>query len=691
MALEVLVGRGTMRGQIVHSVLAAVWLSGWLCVPCAALKIAPDRVKVEAEARRIEQMAAARDIDGLVRMLSEGEFPSKEATAKHLSEIGDDRALPELRRLNSVHGGWVFEWGSIEEDRSGAFAVAICKIQNREQSEKAQIEALLDLVDGKGPAVPESLEPPKFRMNGVLRETPLRLDRNQWVGECVAAELDRFDDPAIAPRLRRSENQGISPYAVWREVRDMGVEAGIARCVQIARDEGDAQRYGALHCLGRFGPDSVGALDQLAQEGHGEAIVVLSRWKEDPEVFELLCRHATSTRNYWARSKAVDAVSYVSDPSFEVRSLEALVEALYDPSDTIRRRAATALLNRAYPHNKPDFDQVEDSLLIALRHPDPEVSSRIRKGMERLGCERLHEAVPDPPSIRTDLDARSPLPTTAQQRLKAKVDPLEKEAANALRFGPAEKAITLYEELLELKPGFEPYEKALKTAKAYADAAAQTTESWPPDASYIAFKGRYSYVLACTHYDAAHLKDIFGLVADLSEVAGGWTRRPTNNPAALDLNLKYLRLFEHVIEHYPPNDCLAIRARVESAELKHALSGDYNAYLLSRIGLFTIPVEQVVSSTDQSSNVPLAEYGGKTRAQFFVATCRDQFRDSIINACKYDKRWHYLLDVIADACAQTDPTIAEMARAAKIEVSERERFEREKMRERFPRRKNASD
>ena len=397
-----------MRKQILHLAVGVVWLPGILCVPCLAMRMVPDRATVEAEAKLIEGMAAVGDVDGLARMLSEGVFPSKEAAAKWLGEIGDERVLPELGELNSRYGGWVL--GPVDDDRSGSFAVAFCKIQTRKEPEQARIKALLDLVDGKGPAVPESLEPRKWRINGVLRELPLRLDRNLWVGQCVAAELDKFDDPWITARLRRSENQGISPYAVWRQVRDMDVEAAILCCRQIARDEGGAQRYGAIHCLENFGAESVETLNQLAEEGHGEAIVVLSRWEDDPEIFELLCHHATSTRNSWARWAAVRAVSYVKDPSQEVRSLTVLVEALYDPSESIRRRAATALLNRAYPHKKRYFDQAEDSLRIALRHPDPEVSSRIRQGLTRLGYERLDAVVPDPPAIRTDLEVRSALP-----------------------------------------------------------------------------------------------------------------------------------------------------------------------------------------------------------------------------------------------------------------------------------------
>ena len=60
----------------------------------------PPKISVlQVEKERIETMAVAGDVDGLVTMLSEGQFVSKVFAAKHLGKIGDERALPELEKL----------------------------------------------------------------------------------------------------------------------------------------------------------------------------------------------------------------------------------------------------------------------------------------------------------------------------------------------------------------------------------------------------------------------------------------------------------------------------------------------------------------------------------------------------------------------------------------------------------------
>lgn len=59
----------------------------------------PPITVVEAEKKQINAMAAAGDIDGLVRMLSTGQFASKVLAAEYLGDIGNQRALPELERL----------------------------------------------------------------------------------------------------------------------------------------------------------------------------------------------------------------------------------------------------------------------------------------------------------------------------------------------------------------------------------------------------------------------------------------------------------------------------------------------------------------------------------------------------------------------------------------------------------------
>ena len=113
-----------MKTELIKLIVTLSLLAGLLSTPCMALKPAPDKVKIETEAKQIQQMLAANDITGLIDMLSYGEFPSKVTAAEHLGELGDERALPVLKQLNKENGGW--KLGMIDDDRSGAFAVAIC-------------------------------------------------------------------------------------------------------------------------------------------------------------------------------------------------------------------------------------------------------------------------------------------------------------------------------------------------------------------------------------------------------------------------------------------------------------------------------------------------------------------------------------------------------------------------------------
>jgi HEAT repeat protein len=393
---------------------AAALLATLLSVQSVALRPPPNKERVQAQAKRIEQIVAASDVTGLIEMLSTGEFPSKVTAAEHLGRIGDDTALPELKRLNEEHGGWVPR--EVHHDRSGAFAVAISRILTRDLSHKEQIDALFNLLQGKGPAVPESARTAWIKVDGVPKRIQRKLDSNIYVGKCVAAQLEKLDDPSVLTKLRKCRNKGVAVTAVWMEVRDMNSKEAIARCAQIARDEGGAQRYGATQCLGKFGTDAVEVLDQLAVEGHREAINVLAKYKKEPKVFEKICWHVRNNKNSQVRTAAVRAVAYVRTEALSVRSLEVLIESLYDPSELIRRMAARSISNRAYKKNKLDFDQVEDSLLVALKHPDVNVRECIMKALTRLECNRLDEQVPSPPPIRTNLEVHSKSPPIAEQK-----------------------------------------------------------------------------------------------------------------------------------------------------------------------------------------------------------------------------------------------------------------------------------
>ena len=113
----------------------------------------------------------------------------------------------------------------------------------------------------------------------------------------MAAELDKFDDPSIVTKLRQTENWGAATTAVLMEVRDMSVESALSRCVEIVKNENNAQQYGAIHCLGKFKSDAIDALDGLVAEGYTEAITVLAEQKETLEAFEVLCWHLINNNN----------------------------------------------------------------------------------------------------------------------------------------------------------------------------------------------------------------------------------------------------------------------------------------------------------------------------------------------------------------------------------------------------------
>jgi hypothetical protein len=57
------------------------------------------RSDTQQQLRKIEQYAAAVNVEGLISMLNYGQFQSKVAAAKQLGKIGDQRALPALEKL----------------------------------------------------------------------------------------------------------------------------------------------------------------------------------------------------------------------------------------------------------------------------------------------------------------------------------------------------------------------------------------------------------------------------------------------------------------------------------------------------------------------------------------------------------------------------------------------------------------
>jgi len=255
------------------------------------------------------------------------------------------------------------------------------------------------------------------------------------------------------------------------------------------------------------------------------------------------------------------------------------MQALYDPSHSVRRSAAFSLSTRAYGSYKPYFDQIQDSLLAALRHPDADVREYIEKSVARLGYEWSDEQLPEPPAIRTDLPTYSRPPLTAEQRLRAKTEPLEKAAVKALKMGPPEEAVRLYSELLKLRPDFPSYEKGLQEAIAYVNAAAATTEKWYPDAPYISVKGRYSHLLASTPADVSTLKEEFELAQFLNTTGfDGWSNIFGKDPKGKDqyqVGVQFNPYGEKERQNYPGNMVKIISLEQKFAPTDKAKVGKY--------------------------------------------------------------------------------------------------------------------
>ena len=443
-----------MKKQFIRIFLFVVCFAGVSECRVSASKVGPDRAVVERETRQIAHMKGNNDIDGLVEMLGNGTFPSKVKVAEYLKDAGDERALPGLERANKEFGGW--DLGSPCDDRSGIFAIAIWKISTKELPESEKIDALLELIEGRGPIVPEQetddivVTEPKTILRGTRP--------NYWVGLSAEEELEQFDDVEVTSRLRKSENKGISPYAVWREVRDMPTEGAISRCVEIVHEEGRTQQHGAIHCLERFEhPNAILALDILAGEGYSEAIRALDHFGSRPDVFDRLCNHLLHNPYYVVRMFADSPVRYIKNESLREQSLKTLVRALYDPSEKVRRSVAFHLTNYIYPHTKPQLMIIRDDLLKASEHPDAEVRSYVNKALERVGWLKPDAVIEDIPEIRTDIEEQSHPTGSGIERKKRMIALLEAQVLEAVQKGEGEKVDEIYRKLLILEPQNEVY------------------------------------------------------------------------------------------------------------------------------------------------------------------------------------------------------------------------------------------
>ncbi|MCF7958331.1 MAG: hypothetical protein K9M57_07785 [Phycisphaerae bacterium] len=661
--------------RVARGIFNALLIIGFLAIPAPSFgnRIGYSKETKEAEAKKIAILAEAGDAKGLIAMLSEGVFPSKVRAAEHLGEIGDKTALPALGKLNKDHGGW--RMLIRDHEYSGAFPLAVCKILVKNKSVKEKVEALFDLLEGRGAAIPESAKYTESTSNGkTTRSENYLLKRNWDVGKRVAAELDKYVTPEIVQRLRKSVNKGAAVAAVWMEIRDMPVKDGIAWSMTIARDEGGAQGYGAIHSLKNYGEKAITALDTLADEGHREAIMVLGYQRENQAAFDILCKHLLNNDNSYIRMHAVSQVSYVQAKELKLKSIQTLIRALYDPLERIRTRAAGNLKSNAYKHNKACFDPVKESLIVAAaKHPDQKIREELTIAVERLGYQITDDTSVEIPQIRTDLSVSGWTPKNAKQRLDEKTRPLEEKVAKLLKLGPASEAVTIYQKLLTLNPGYKAYEQGLGKAREYVKAAKESTEHWYEDAPFIGVKGRYSYYLANVDKEMGDLKEKYELASYLSsEHFANWTGIFSDDPKKRDQYIKACKLYEHIINNYPKNEYKVISSKVHLAGTVYNLDQDRNDkdtkdYILARLAVITTPVQDITDSTNPRGNKPLKDAGGMTQVQKdFEKYFKYGLRERIIELSKSDRLEMslYLLGEIMTKCRQTDPEMVAMAEKA---------------------------
>jgi tetratricopeptide (TPR) repeat protein len=564
---------------------------------------------IEIEKAQIEQMVIDQDVEGLIEELIAGECESKALAAEHLGYFGDERALRELQVLNEKHGGWRAVW-STGEYYSGAFAVAICQILTRDQTPEEQVSALFDLLEGKGPAVPDFVreaEDPestnKNKPNGsaTVQFSPQKFHgTSMYVGVHVARALAEYNDPRIVPTLRNSRNFGVASTAVWLEVRDMKPSDAIKCCLDIIHYEDRYQRNGAIHCLGRFGDQGVEPLKALVREGFSEPLRILSTMKDHvtvPDYGEFLKEELLSNNNAGVRREAASQLLRFGEKSDS--SVQGLIEALHDPVASVRSTAASSL--RGYfIFRKPEncSEDVIQGLRRFAGHEDPDVASLVREILKKNGWNDPNAEVMALPAMRTDLGDQLVPSNSYEMRIK-QAQALEPGAKKALDFGSPEEAIKLYEQLLEIFPKNEAYHQAIEMAKAYQVVAEHPRESWDPDASYYGIRGHYEYLLAQDYQNFSVLEDMYRLARHLPGLItiSSSKQAELHYNSIVDLHSKARRLFQIVIEHAPSNEYITVDSHYQWGRLREQSEEGIAAQIEAYLYVLSIEPSSMIDST----------------------------------------------------------------------------------------------
>ena len=155
----------------------------------------------QQELEQIEGFVKNKDVKGLTKIVEKGEIRSKEIAARWLGDLGDESAIPILKKMNDSYAGF-------ECHPSGEFAVAICKIESRNKTDKEKIKALLKLTT----------------------------EHATSVASLAAIEISKFNDPSILPELRKLKTYGAVQAVIKLESLDLTQEQKITKLIQILNE-----------------------------------------------------------------------------------------------------------------------------------------------------------------------------------------------------------------------------------------------------------------------------------------------------------------------------------------------------------------------------------------------------------------------------------------------------------------------
>lgn len=407
----------------------------------------PDIIAIQTKA--IEELAAKQDIPGLIQMLEIGECASKALAAQHLGYLGDDRALDKLDEMNGQYGGWQ-AYVSTSLYTNGAFAVAICQIVNKKRSSEEQVSALLELMQGKGPGVPEVVRqyqspepiPIKTSSGNVVYHKPW-LDYthiSRQVCGRAAQVLAEYDDPRIIPSLRQSKFYEVATIAIGLELRNMKPDDAVKHCLEILQYDPVRQRRNAVfRCLTRLGDEGIKALKDLVDQGYQKPLNLLRYDVKLGDYDQFLSQQLLNNNNAGVRW---EAASQLRDYTLNRESLVlVLIDALRDPVLKVRLCAMYGI-KMAFMNSKPDTwsDKVVQALMPYFNSTDESVRDSVRKIYEKHHWDSTDKEI-IPPALRTDLGRHLNPPSFQSIQNIPQKRILERAAEKSLLYGDPNQAI----------------------------------------------------------------------------------------------------------------------------------------------------------------------------------------------------------------------------------------------------------